>query len=484
MKKILSALFCTVAVAAFTACSDDDSFSSSPNNLLTFDSDTLCLDTVFSTIPSPHRMVMVHNNSGDGLRIRNVRLGRGNQTGFRVNVHGTYLSEQLGWQVSELELRKNDSLRIFVELTSQNNRDTLPKLVSDDLIFTLESGVAQKLNLKAWSWDANILRDAVINNDTTISNEHGRPVVVYGKIDVNENATMTIAPSTTIYFHDKAGINVKGRLRINGEKGKEVILRCDRLDRMVSNLTYDNNPGQWGGITIASTSGGNEISYTDIHGATDAIICDSAYNAEHPTLTIRNSTIHNIKGNGVKAVNGNIVIENTQISNTKDTCLAIIGGRMEANGVTIAQYYPFDANRGPAFVFGNTYRNAVLPLTVTVKNSIIKGYADDVIYKTYDSDDASLSGSFTNCLLRTPATESSESIAFSNCIFEDVKDTLTNAKNSFMLFDTDNFFYNFTPRSGTLPIGKADPESSLPEDRKGMARNRETPDMGCYETEK
>lgn len=481
MKKILTAISLTL-VTMLTACSDDDSFSTSPSNLLSFEKDTLCLDTVFSTVPSPHKLVMVHNNSGDGIRITNVRLRNGNQTGFRVNVQGTFLSEELGWQVNDLELRKNDSLRVFVELTSNNNNDTLPRVVADDLVFTLESGVKQQLNLKAWSWDAVMLNDITVTNDTTIENPHGKPVIVYGNIKVKDGATLTIAPNTTMYFHNGSGIDVSGRLAIKGEKGKEVTLRCDRLDRMVSNLTYDNNPGQWGGIIFRGSSSDNEITYTDMHGATNAITCDSVFDTTRKSLTVRNSTIHNVKGNGIKSENANITIENTQISNARDTCLAIMGGNVEVNNTTIAQYYPFESGIGPALVFGNKIKTTYQPLNMTIMNSIIKGYSDDVIYKVYDSDDSLMKVNFLNCLLRTPQTDGTEKIKFDNCIFENVEDTMTLGRNSFVTFDTNFFFYDFTPKEGSQTIGAANKETALPYDRKGMERNTETPDMGCYET--
>lgn len=486
MKNISKTALCIYIAAMFAACSDNDSFSASPDNMLTFDTDTLSLDTVFSTLPSPHKVLMVHNNSGDGLRITNVRLNKGNQTGFRVNVNGTFLGEKTGWQVNDLELRKNDSLRVFVELTSNSNNDTLPRIVSDNLVFTLESGVRQQINLKAWSWDAFILRDITLDNDTTIRNEKGKPVVVFGNINVNKGATLSIAPGTTIYFHSNSGIYTKGSLKINGEKDKEVTLRCDRLDRMVSNLTYDNNPGQWGGIKIDANSYNNEITYTDLHGATDAIVCDSSLDATRAKLTVRNSTIHNVKGCGIKATNSNVTIENSQISNTKDTCLAVKGGKLAVNNTTIVQYYPFDANRGPALVYGSTFKSTDLPLAINmdIKNSIIKGYADDVIYQTAGTEDTELKILFANSLLRTPQAESRENVTFENCIFEDTSDTLTNARNSFILFDTDNFFYDFTPKEGTAVIGMADPKTSLPEDRKGKVRSTEKPDAGCYETDK
>ncbi len=486
MKNKLHHILTLFAAASLTltACSDDDSFTTSPSNLLSFETDTLSLDTVFSTVPSPHKQFMVHNNSGDGLRIVNTRLQNGNQTGFRVNVNGTYLSERLGYQVNDLELREGDSLRVFVELTSTNNLGTLPQLVADDLVFTLESGVRQKVNLRAWSWDAFMLRDVQVNNDTNISNELGNPVVVYGGITVSEGATLTIAPQTTIYFHNNAGIDVNGTLKAVGEKGKEITLRCDRLDRMVSNLTYDNNPGQWGGIRLRPTSYDNEVVWADIHGGTTAFRCDSSADATRQRLVLRNTTIHNMKGSGVWSECSNVTIENTQISNALDSCLFFRGGNVHINSTTVAQYYPFDSNRGPAIAFADPKGENSQPLTMRVTNSIVKGYEDDVIYWSKNTADSKLDVRFNHCLLRTPKPADDDSLMFSGSIYEDVKDTLTNGRNSFILFDTDNFFYNFTPKEGTLAIGAADPVTTAAEDRNGKPRNTQRPDMGCYETDK
>lgn len=482
LRYIVMLMLCAYLTQVFISCSDDESFTTSPSCLLSFEKDTLNLDTVFSTIPSPHKQVLVRNNSIDGLRIVSAKLKNGNQTGFRVNVNGTYLSANLGYQVNNLELRKGDSLRVFVELTSTNNLDTLPKLVSDDLIFTLESGVKQKINLKALSWDAFVLKDVVLTNDTIINSLHGKPVVVYGDITVKENSTLTISPGTTIYFHNGAGMDIRGTLKAFGEKNNEITLRCDRLDRMVSNLTYDNNPGQWRGITIRSGSFNNEIVYTDIHGATTAFQCDSSLDITRSKLNIRSSTIHNMKGCGVRAINSNINIENTQISNVLDSCLFFCGGNITINNSTIAQYYPFDANRGPALAFSNAAMK--MPLNMNVKNSVIKGYQDDVIFWTSGTQTDTSNIRFENCLLRTPIPQTADSTMFINNIHEDVTDTLTTGRNSFRLFDTKNFFYDFTPTDNSPAIGAANPDTTLPQDRKGKNRNRETPDMGCYETDK
>ena len=56
-------------IMLLASCSDDDTFSTSPSFKLTFSADTLSLDTVFSTVPSHHKQLVVYNNNADGMRI-------------------------------------------------------------------------------------------------------------------------------------------------------------------------------------------------------------------------------------------------------------------------------------------------------------------------------------------------------------------------------------------------------------------------------
>lgn len=97
---------------------DDEDFSSSRADLLTFSTDTVRLDTTFSNVPTPTRTMWVYNRSGKGIRCSNIRLEGGNQEGFRVNVDGTFLGQAAGFQTNDVEIRKGDSIRVFVELTS------------------------------------------------------------------------------------------------------------------------------------------------------------------------------------------------------------------------------------------------------------------------------------------------------------------------------------------------------------------------------
>ena len=280
-------IMCVLGVFGLSACDDIDDFTTSPNNLLTFSTDTVRIDTVFSTVPSSMRDFWVSNRSGKGLRCTSVRLEGGNQNGFRVNVDGVYLSPEQGYKANYIEVRNKDSIRVFVEVTTAVNHGDGPKELNDCLVFALESGVEQKVVLNAWSWDADFVRNKTIDSDYTIS--AGKPLVVYGPLTVEEGATLTVAPGATLYFHDGAGIDVKGRLVCKGTADQPVTLRGDRLDHMFDYLPYDRMSGLWNGIHFLEKSYDNVMEFTDLHSAFHGVRVDSS-DVARQTLTIANYT--------------------------------------------------------------------------------------------------------------------------------------------------------------------------------------------------
>ena len=116
------------AVFVFSSCADD-SYTTSPSNLLSFSEDTIRLDTTFSTVGTPTHSFWVYNRSGDGIRCANIKLEKGNQTGYRINVDGTYLGPTEGYQVFNVEIPNKDSIRVFVELTSPVGLTDEPRMI-------------------------------------------------------------------------------------------------------------------------------------------------------------------------------------------------------------------------------------------------------------------------------------------------------------------------------------------------------------------
>lgn len=463
-----------VILAAFSACEDEESFSVSPESRLYFSMDTVKLDTVFSNVPTAMKSFWVYNYTGDGIRCINVRLERGNQTGFRVNVDGVYLGQTSGYQTNEIEIRKGDSIRVFVELTSPMNRQDDPQKLEDNIIFTLENGVQQRVCLNAYTWDAILLRNIHIKSDSTIVSD--RPLVVYGGIKVDSLCTLTIGAGTTLYFHNNAGIDVYGTLRCNGTAEKNVVLRGDRIDRMFAYLPYDNVSGQWQGIYLHESSYDNSLLYTDVHSCYNGIIADSA-DVEKMKLDMLCSTVHNCQGYGIVSVHCQMRLRNCQLSNTLGNCFRIEGGRVEMNSCTLAQFYPFDSARKAALAF-SAYD---YPLNdFTCRNTLITGYANDEIMGTPGGEKNVFNYLFDHCIIRTPKIETDDSVYFKNVIYEDVADTAFTGRRHFVNIDTQNLRYDFRLDSLSTAIGKADPATAMPADRLGIPR-KETPDIGAYE---
>lgn len=472
--KILYILFLVMA-ATLTACQDNDSFTTSPNNLLTFSTEEVRMDTTFSTVPTATKTFWVYNRSGSGLTGINVRLKNGNQTGFRVNVDGIYLSKEQGFQVNDIEVRDKDSIRVFVELTPTMNGQDVPVKVEDEILFTLQSGVQQKMPLLGWSWDAELWRDVEINEDRTIAST--KPIVIYGGMTVNEGATLTLGAGTTLYFHEDASLHVYGTLLSQGTAEKNVVLRGDRIDHMFDYLPYDLVPGQWMGVYFGEKSYHNELNYTDIHSTYDGVVCDSD-NVEIPKLTIANSVIHNCQGYGLATYSSQVDITNTQITNTLYDCLFVAGGMVTLKYCTLAQFYPFDANRGAAIRFTNMLGGEKYPLTkLDVRNSIITGYVDDVLMR--DSQEGVTENFlFDHCLIRTPKVEGDERMK--DIIYEDVENREIGSEHNFKRIDIDSLRYDFRLAKESQAIHAGVPISGITTDRLGVVRP-ETPSLGAYE---
>ena len=337
-------------------CSDDDSFTTNRANLLTFSVDTVKLDTVFAGVGSSTCSFWVYNRSDDGIRLSSVRLAGGNQTGFRVNVDGSYLDNDLGSVVTGLEVRKGDSLRVFVELTAPETRHLDPQAIADELVFSLESGVQQRLLLSAWVWDAEKISSLVVSRDTLIDTRV--PIVIYGDgIRVDSGAVLTIRNST-LYFHDGAGLHVDGRLVTENS-----VLRGDRLDRMFDYLPYDRVSGQWEGVSFGRTSTGNIMTDTEIRNANCGVLLEdsASFVPSQQRLTMTRCVVHNAKGHGVVSYHSFIGLYYCQLTNSGGDCLAVYGGLCDIDHCTLAQFYPFSAERGAALRFAN-YCGAICSL--------------------------------------------------------------------------------------------------------------------------
>lgn len=485
MKHFYSAfggLLCFLGITlCLAACDDTERFTTDTGAVLAFSSDSIKFDTVITTIGSSTRSLKVYNRNDRGVRISRVWLEKGSATCFRVNVDGVFLAPSSGASVSGLELYGSDSLMVFAEVTIPEKNQNEPFEMTDRLCFQLESGVVQAVTLQAIGQDAYLWKGKVIAQDTILS--AGRPYLIYDSLSVAEGARLTLNAGVQLYFHDKADLLVHGQLLAEGTLDAPVVFRGDRTDNLFDYLPYDNTPSRWGGVRFFAGSKGNILRYADIHSASYGILCDSS-SVEDSKLLLENSILHNIGGDGLKAINCNLTVGNTQISNTLGNCVYLIGGSSEFIHCTLAQFYPWEAVRGQALYLSDNYFSASVSLVKAhFYNCLITGYADDVILGSLEEKEQKYDYLFANSLLNTPAV--TDDPRYRNCLFEpDQKEKYCIREKGFVKFDTKNYLYDFAPDSCSAALQLADTVYSLryPFDRRGVSRFAGVrPAAGCYE---
>ena len=462
----------------FYACSDYDSFSTDPSFRLEFSEDTVRFDTLISTISSPTKTLYVFNKNANGLRVSNIRLQKGGESLFRVNVDGEYLADGTG---DDYLIRKNDSILVRIEVTMPENGSTDTVSYSDELLFSLENGALQRVLLTAGSVDAYIIHGMFIESDSTLATD--KPYLIYDSLVIAKGAKLNLLPGTTLLMHDSTAVDIYGVINSEGTLEKPVVFRGARTDRMFDYLFYDNTPSRWKGITIHRGSYNNSFYNTDIHSGRWGIYVDST-SLDHLSLFMQNCIIHNIGGDGLNLNDCSAEVLNTQISNTLGDCVSICGGVYTFRHCTIAQYYPLSYDRGDALYVSNVDLNGIHHelRDIRIQNCVIMGYAEDVIMGNLSNEyEDSENYYFQNSFLRTVG-ENDEN-HFIACKFDN-KDMELQGEKNFKVFDTHNFIYDFTPDSLSEIRNMADPQlmNELKSDRLGRSRvSDEAPDAGCYE---
>jgi len=474
-----------------TSCDDVEDFTTDRSAVLQFSRDKVEFDTVITTIPSSTQTLIVYNRGSKGLRISSVHLEKGSASPFRVNVTGQDLSQTPNNYATDFEIWRRDSIIVRMEVTLPDTDTDAPHRVSDNLVFTLESGVQQSIGLTVVGRDARFYRNEKLTANTTITGQ--RPYVVYGPLIVDEGVTLTLDEGAQLLFHEGASLQVKGTLKANGSLAKPVVLRGDRLDHMFDYLPYDRLPGRWGGVTLAATSTGNDLQYIDIHGAEYGIKCEAS-SLETLKLKLVNSRLHSLDGDGLAATDCRLEVINTEISNTLGHCVRLLGGDSRFVHCTLAQFYPLDANRGNALTIAAMEDKAYHALVrADFVNCVLTGYADDVVLiPALDGSglpagitDPQLNYQFTNCFMATVVPSGDIYAArFHNIVFDNENRSAGGHEKNFALVDTHEMVYRFTPVAGSAIRGAADSAvaQDYPLDRLGHSRIEDNaPDAGCYE---
>ena len=411
MKRSLYITLSLIALVFWSSCRQDFIFAPSSGNL-SFSKDTVYLDTIFSNIGSSTYTLKVYNTSDEDILIPSIKLSKGQESNYRMNVDGLIGNGALiGKEFENIELLARDSMYVFIETTI----DIFPLvenetqfLYTDVIVFENTSGV-QKVELVTLVRDAVFIfpnRDAegvvetlafdtdgdgvddetsvrgrfLQDSELTFTNE--KPYVVYGYAAVGDGKTLNINPGARIHFHEDSGLLITNNasLHVNGLPSldlelleNEVVFEGDRLEPL-----YENVPGQWQTIWLFNGSTDNVINYATIKNGTIGVLSDG--NQQDPTkLEINNSQVYNqsnfgILGRATSIIAENIVINNSGLSSFAGT----FGGNYNVTHSTIANYWTSSFRQYPALLLNNFIVDS--ENTVTTNPLVAANFTNCIIY--------------------------------------------------------------------------------------------------------
>ena len=457
----------------------DESISSDPGMKLTFSTDTLLFDTVFTTIGSSTAKIMVYNPNDKNVEISGISLGGGASSAYRINVDGS-VSETNSFE--NIELRARDSLFIFVEVKVNPQATNAPVFIKDSIIFNTNSN-RQNIKLLAYGQNMEVFRNKFILNDTTLTSD--KPYLIYGYLAVDTDKTLTLNPGCRLYFHNKANMIVYGNLQANGTREKPVLIRGDRTDRIFPDIPYNLVSNQWGSIQLLNKNGKHKLNFVNMNSGYAGIYFSNTDRNSAPLLEISNCRIHNFAKYGLVVQNGDVLVTNTEISNTGAYSVYLNGGKHTFIHSTIANYFNSTNVRiqassresNPAFMIEEL--NRIIPMQTIFENCIVSG-SNSTEFEISTRFPEQYHGAFSYSYIRNkkPATNSP---LFDHISWHDKTDTVfVNA-----YFDSDKLeYYNFMPDSVSPArnIGNLEVAKKYPFDLNGNSRLEDNrPDAGAYE---
>ncbi len=464
MKKIFYILLVAVAsMLALSSCINDD-FDTTGTNLLSFSTDTVAFDTVMTGQGSATKQFIIYNHSDKQVRISSLKVaGLASSAKFYLNVDG-----QKGTEFHDVEIRGKDSIYVFVEAYLDETAKGTDLSQVFDRIDIVANGATQSVVLSAWGQNFTRITRDTIKQDTHFTAD--RPYVIYDTLTVMPGVTLTIDPGATLYFHDKAALVSFGTVKAIGTQEKPIVMRGDRLDNVVGQISFDIMSGQWGGVQLYGL--GNDFRYVDVHSSSTGVLVMS----DDPTqqsLYMLNCVMHNSSSYCFMSFNAWVEAYGTEFSDAPSGVAYFEGGKVRCTNCTFGNYYLFKAVDGANIIlFEQDDEKTYQKLDAIFANCISYGLG-------FDINDIASSDKIVNT-----------NIYFYNTLFKSSGEDDTHFFNNVwggdpkFYVDRDHYVFDYRLRNESGAIGKAN-RSMVPEaaryDRYGQDRfARDSVDLGAY----
>jgi len=445
LHSIIVLLSFSLFIAISSSCKKETLLTSGGE--LRFSTDTLNFDTVFTTQGSVTLRVKIFNPQDQKVNISAVRLQNGNSSFFHLNVNGIS-----GNNVNDIELAANDSMYVFATVNVNPNNDTIPFIVEDRLIATL-NGKDYSIPFYAYGQNAYYLRDSLIQQNTTWKTD--KPYVILHSAAIGKGYTLNIPAGCRIYMHADSRLYVLGKLIANGTKRDSIIFQGDRLDRKY--FGNEGYPGEWGGIYFDSSSTGNEMSWCLLKNCGNSAGGGLPFALEvfETDLLLKNCIIKNAIGYGILSFNGNITAENCLVHDCGAQALAVFqGGNYDFKYCDFLNYFPKKVSHAdePTVALLNFFpvNNSMVvggDLNATFTNCVLYGSLDNELFvNRVEGASPIFSAVFNNCLVKhnqsnKPVFDGVHKLQFNNCkmnvdaMFEDYEKQNFRAKQGSPLID-------------------------------------------------
>lgn len=447
----------------FFSCKKNSFITTGDASLYT-SSDTLSFDTVFTGIASITGSFKIFNNNDQKLKISSVKLFGGSFSPFQINVDGVASPE-----VDNLEINKNDSIYVFVQVNIKPSLATLPFILRDSIGISY-NGNMKWVQLQAYGQNAVFIKKGNITGNVTWTKD--LPYVITGGIQVDSSATLNIEAGTRIFLHADAPFLVDGTLIANGTKDEPVIFSGDRLDK-----DYKDLPAAWPGIYFRSSSNNNSFIHTTIKNAYQGIISTGLSDNSNAKLNLSKCMFDNVYDAGILGINTSIYADDCLITNCGSN-INLQGGDYRFINCTVASYGTnYIAHVAPVLQLYNYFTDVgpsqTFAMNALFQNCIFWGDGGAVDDEIAIDKQGSLpfSATFNHVLYKTKDEISNATFISSIKNEEPLFDSINVSKNIF------NFHFTNHPNSPAVNAGVV---TSFLYDLDEKMRDSQ-PDLGCYE---
>ncbi len=377
-------------LAIALGCRKEDRLTKSSSAKLSFSTDTISFDTIFTSVESTTRQIKVYNTNSSAIRISEIKLAGGPASPYQLNINGIAANS-----ASNVEIRGHDSLNIFIRISIAPSLVSSTFLIKDAIAFST-NGNNQMVSLKAYGQNVHLLKDAVFSQNAVLDNKI--PYVIYNTLKIGINSTVTIPSNCRLYFHKDSKLVVDGTLQIEGTPKDSVVFSSDRLERI-----YQDEPGQWQGVHFTASSRGNKINYAVIKNALIGIQADSLPPKGDIKLLIANSIVKNMQISAFIGYRTSLIAFNNLFYNCGQYLIyGAYGGEFNLKQNTFANYSNSFARQTSSLYFTDILPGTtkIALLSADISNNIIWGSLSDELI--FDKKGATaLNVSLQNNLIRT-----------------------------------------------------------------------------------